>query len=159
MGLDMYLFKRHKDASNEANEQMGYWRKANSIHNWFETTLGEDTNCNPVEVDISDLHRLRQSCKDILEVIQIINFEEDWFKEASNMIEHFFAMELFTPEIKEIVVDMAEDLILSPTSGFFFGGTEIDEYYFRNLLDTIFIIDKIDEWHSNEDIYIYESWW
>ena len=33
MGLDMCLFKRHLTKPNEESIEVGYWRKANQIHN------------------------------------------------------------------------------------------------------------------------------
>ena len=56
--------------------------------------------------------------------------------------------------------DLAEELL--PTqSGFFFGGTEYDEYYFDDLKNTIDIINKIiklTEENNNVDLYYRSSW-
>lgn len=49
----------------------------------------------------------------------------------------------------------AEEL-LPPSSGFFFGGTDIDSYYFDVLEATINILDDLGEGH---DRYYYQSSW
>lgn len=56
--------------------------------------------------------------------------------------------------------DLAEEEL--PTqSGFFFGGTEIDDYYFSDLQDTVEMIDKI---LANPELaqdcdFEYHAWW
>jgi hypothetical protein len=95
MGLDMYLSKktyvqnwdhhtpeeRHEvivkrggklvesikpERVSYIEEQVGYWRKANHIHNWFVQNVqnGED-NCKPYYVDIADLMNLLDMCKQV----------------------------------------------------------------------------------------------
>ena len=55
--------------------------------------------------------------------------------------------------------DLAEDL-LPTSSGFFFGGTDYDEWYFEDLEETIKMLEQILEEtdFENEDVYYYE-WW
>ena len=47
--------------------EVGYWRKANQIHNWFVQNCanGED-DCRPVEVPVSKLEQLLEECKMVL---------------------------------------------------------------------------------------------
>lgn len=49
---------------------------------------------------------------------------------------------------------------LPPRQGFFFGSYEIDEYYFRDLEDTLDILNKIFENPKHElwDLYYHSSW-
>jgi uncharacterized protein YneR len=92
MGLDMYLYAKKyvggwahtKDTSEfdklarlypivevtedspsiEIQFTVGYWRKANAIHNWFvkEVQGGKD-ECVPHYVERSQLEQLRDNCK------------------------------------------------------------------------------------------------
>ena len=66
MGLDMHLYAKNKN-TGEATE-VGYWRKANQIHNFFITDLakGED-DCKPIPVTREDLINLRYECTRVLE--------------------------------------------------------------------------------------------
>ena len=92
MGLDMYLYAKkyisgwsHQDDTSEfdrlkalypqveISEQspsmeisfnVGYWRKANAIHNWFvENVQGGDDNCKPYYVSVDDLTALKEACQ------------------------------------------------------------------------------------------------
>ncbi len=47
---------------------VGYWRKANQIHNWFVTNVqnGED-DCKTYEVDREQLEELKNLCDEVLE--------------------------------------------------------------------------------------------
>lgn len=103
--------------------KVGYWRKANQIHNWFVQNVqsGED-NCAEYYVDRDKLIELRDICKTVLA-------EKD-----------------------------KADEVLPPQSGFFFGSTEIDEWYWQDIESTIEIIDKClemdDKW-----CFKYQSSW
>ena len=51
--------------------------------------------------------------------------------------------------------------LLPCISGFFFGGTEYDEYYFGDLLETIKMIEPVvddDETWQHNDFYYQSSW-
>jgi hypothetical protein len=98
MGLDMYLFRNE----NGRNVEVGYWRKANAIHNWFVQ------NC---QKGIDECQEARVSVNKVLAAAKNGDFS------------------------------LAEDML--PTqSGFFFGGTDYDEYYIQDLESTLEILDK-----------------
>lgn len=99
-------------------EQVGYWRKANQIHNWFVQNVqdGED-NCAEYYVSLDQLKQLRETC------------------------------------ITALVTKNAE--LIPPTEGFFFGSTEIDQFYWDDLKDTVEILADLDE---NADYYYNASW-
>lgn len=96
MGLDMYLYlskytakhfnDKNKDnfyppelkkleekhlkynfLSKQEKYQIGYWRKANAIHNFFieQCARGED-NCQPVYVEFDKLLDLKERCEKVL---------------------------------------------------------------------------------------------
>ena len=96
----------------------------------------------------------------------------------ANQIREWFATHIGvdnckeSPLTKEILMDLRDDCIkvivnhnrakeLLPTSsGFFFGSTEYDDWYFKDLEDTVKMLDKIiheTDW-ENEEVYYYE-WW
>jgi hypothetical protein len=156
MGLDMYLSKKtyvkqweHKGEDNYQvevtqkgepvshikserisyiEEEVGYWRKSNQIHNWFVQNVqnGID-NCGTYFVGKEQLEELLQLCKQIL---------------ANNQL--------------------AEELLPS-ASGFFFGSTEYDEWYFNDLTHTVQIIESLlseqnERGYIDGDIYYHSSW-
>jgi len=147
MGLDMYLTKEiyiaarysHREVAGECKitirgtpvnidfnkietitMSVGYWRKANAIHNWFVQNCqdGED-NCEKFAVSTKQLIQLRELCKKAIET-----------EDAS---------------------------LLPPVGGFFFGNTEINEYYWQDLKDTIEILKDVQE--KDYDDYFYQSSW
>lgn len=154
MGLDMYLYAskytspaewRPEDERKKFNDllkaidgekfvdtdlpsivvdlKVGYWRKANQIHQWFVDNVqnGED-NCAEYYVDRAKLIELRDLCKLAL-------------KDKGK----------------------AEELL--PTqSGFFFGSTEIDEWYFQDVSLTVEIINKCLEMPDTWTFKYQSSW-
>lgn len=115
MGLDMYLYGK-KDNYNltdynigkiSIQVEVGYWRKANAIHQWFIDNVQQGVdNCATYAVGKEELEELKSLCEEVINKPEIANEK------------------------------------LPTQSGFFFGSTEYDEFYFNDLQDTIEIIDK-----------------
>ncbi len=75
MGLDMYLYGVTSNYNlhdyNLGNIKnfidIGYWRKANQIHNWFvENIQGNVDNCATYCVDENSLKELKSLCVEVL---------------------------------------------------------------------------------------------
>jgi hypothetical protein len=69
MGLDMYLYKRKSDQSNE----IAYWRKHNRLHGLFEKMWRKkfpnsknDFNCIDFHLDMEDLNKVESAIKNRL---------------------------------------------------------------------------------------------
>ena len=64
MGLDMYLERRN--SRTKSYENVGYWRKANQIHNWFVENVQEGIDdCNCYEVSEEQLKNLLDVCRKV----------------------------------------------------------------------------------------------
>lgn len=144
MGLDMYLkyrksFSGYEFAGNDPTEYNEivrtlalqemvtsdspfaevevtaiYWRKANAIHGWFVNELADGVDeCQPIRVPREKLVELRSLCFDALSI-----------PAGSNLQDHASS-------------------VLPPTGGFFFGSTEIDEWYVKDLEHTMSEIDRV----------------
>ena len=150
MGLDMYLSKKtyvkyweHNGDNNydvkvtKAGEptkidpkkvsyiveEVGYWRKANQIHQWFvDNVQGGVDDCRDAYVERDKLEELLNLCK-----------------------------------IVSIDKDKAEQL-LPTASGFFFGGTGYDEWYYEQINDTIEILEEALS-DDEADHFEYHSSW
>lgn len=49
------------------NVNIAYWRKANAIHQWFISHCADDVDdCQDITVYIEDLHKLKDTCEEIL---------------------------------------------------------------------------------------------
>lgn len=114
-----------KDKVVSIVEGVGYWRKANAIHNWFVTNVqeGED-DCKEYVVSISKLQELLETCKEVYKAKDTDTAEE------------------------------VADEKLPTTSGLFFGSTDYDEYYYQYIKDTIEILEGLNL-YNEENMYIY----
>lgn len=112
--------------------ELKYWRKANQIRQWFVDHIDEfepTSNCEYYEVS-----------KELLE-------------ELVSDIEY-----VLSGETEEERIDRASERI--PTSsGFFFGNTDYDEYYFLQLESTLEDLKEIlANWCDWYEVN-YSEWW
>jgi hypothetical protein len=169
MGLDMYLTATHycgggwdhakaeerqtfqrileavgldrSKAENSATVSVGigYWRKANAIHQWFvkEVQDGED-KCRPFPVEREKLMELKGLCERVLASCQLVagNVSAGTRYEPGKKAVRMYAA-------GEIVADPSAAIDLLPTgSGFFFGCTDYDEGYIADLRLTVEIVER-----------------
>lgn len=123
--------------SRQTNYEVGYWRKANQIHNWFMQNCARRDeydnpidDCRPIEITVDKLEKLLDDCKKVL-------------------TDHSLAKEL-----------------LPTADGFFFGSTAYDDYYLGQIEQTIEIIEPVLKFvkHKLEikdyawEVYYQASW-
>ena len=123
--------------SRQTNYEVGYWRKANQIHNWFMQNCARRDewdnpidDCSPIEITVDKLEKLLDACKKVL-------------------ADHSLA-----------------ETLLPTQSGFFFGSTEYDEYYFGEIERTIEIIEPVLKFAKHKleiedyvwEVYYRASW-
>lgn len=158
MGLDMYLSKRtyvknwdhmKPDERHEVSvtrggvataikperikyiiEEVAYWRKANAIHDWFVK------NCQGGVDECQEAYVSRENLEELLGVVTAI---------------------LDAPEGEERDKLAAETL--PPAAGFFFGSTEIDNWYYEDIESTKTILTEILAEPDDGDGFIYQSSW
>ena len=66
--LDAGEFVDPETPSVTVKFSVGYWRKANAIHNWFVNRVqGGEDDCGEYYVSREDLRLLKETCKQILE--------------------------------------------------------------------------------------------
>jgi hypothetical protein len=127
----------------EREVEAGYWRKANAIHKWFVDNVQDGTDdCGEYRVSIGHLKELRDTAK------QVLDEYREW---------------LAIPEDERDNEEPFEFGDRLPTqAGFFFGGTDYDEWYVRDLEITIEQLDRILAEHASHGDwidYIYQSSW
>ncbi len=109
-------------------EDVAYWRKFNALHNWFVS------NCQDGNDDCREYYVGSEKLKELLETL---NKVKEFKNDPTNK------------ELKEL---------LPTASGFFFGGTEYDKYYFDEVERTIGIIEGLMSEDNNGDYYYDSSW-
>lgn len=154
--LKMYMFHTKLENINYEYDslfkEIYYWRKANAIHQWFVDNIqnGND-DCEDYRVTQKDLQILIDTLKEVYN--SLCNKEMITKKVQDGSIEYE------TKVFKEEDLEIAKQLL--PTQeGFFFGGTQYDEYYFEDIKQTLNDLQIINECFDFENNYlIYGSSW
>jgi hypothetical protein len=120
VGLTLAEHPLPRSNSATVRVEVAYWRKANQIHQFFVELSGEDDNCQDIEVSREDLENLLSLCKQVLET-------------RDKTLE----------DLKEGEVVAGPEDILPTRSGFFFGSTDYDEYYYSDLEHTVQVLAMI----------------
>lgn len=162
-------------ASNRVDISLGvgYWRKANHIHNWFvENIQGGNDNCDDYDVTMEELGNLYDICMNILNKLNGWTFTikddcrekyENYTKKDGcefvntvtfdiNKLKDFYSGDLYMydrnldgddEEIGKLIDYCNENL--PHRDGCFFGGQNFDWWYFHDIIKTVLIIDKVRE--------------
>lgn len=138
-------------------EQVGDWRKANAIHQWFIKNVQKGVDdCGEYYVDEENLKKLLTDCKEVLSSITLLNgvvhVGSQMTPETDGQMEPIF-------EDGKIIddSDIAEQ-ILPTQSGFFFGSTDYDEWYVKDLKDTVKIVEQVLKEITEGEFYYSSSW-
>ena len=156
-GKTLKFYTAHARYGNRIIEEVGYWRKANQIHNWFVEHVqdGEDDCRYHNEVTKDDLEELLDLCEKIKSIAVM--------ESAPATTGYSYTSGKATPIYEDgaLIVNAEEiEALLPCTSGFFFGSCDYDSYYMQNIEDTIDIITKVLETTDFETqmIYYISSW-
>lgn len=150
MGLDMYLHKR------------------TYVKNWDHQTPEEKH-----QITIKKGGKVRNDIqsKRISEIVEEVgywrkfNALDNWFvKNCQGGVDECQESYVSTEKLKELLESLKAVVadknnatkVLPTTSGFFFGGTEYDEYYFKEVKDTIKLLEKLIK--EDGDFYYRASW-
>jgi hypothetical protein len=162
MTADMYHLPSTEYAGGSVSKCVGYWRKANAIHGWFVRELAEGVDkCQRIEVSMADLLRLRDECvRALANRDQAIPGKEETITingEAQNIAE--VILNEWANQSMRTGVQVLDDDPLAPTEGFFFGGTERDEWYYNQLEQTVELINALRACDSDLYSYYYQASW
>ena len=163
MGLDMYLIRKRKNIKEAIenydwypDDEIAYWRKANQIHKWFVDNIQDgNDDCGYYEVKKEDLQELVDICNRIIRETKLIDgkvLSREYYENGEHIKEY---------EIGKVIDNqkLCEELLPSQ-SGFFFGGTDYDEWYFNDIEYTknrLEAIIQLLEWDLY-DVYYGSSW-
>jgi hypothetical protein len=137
---------------SEITEEIGYWRKANAIHNWFVKHCQEgNDDCGEYWVSRDKLLELKADCESVLDSLKdapkgTIEVACGWSNGET----------MYTTKEVYLTDTLAEDK-LPPVDGFFFGSSDIDDWYISDLKNTIEIIDEALS-EDRGQIYYQSSW-
>lgn len=119
--------------------------------NWLATDRQGEVDRSEDDFDNIQYHRKFNALEGFMQDI--------WYREG-NATEFNCELLPITPEILDELEAKIKKDQLDPQSGFFFGSTDKDEYYWRevnNLTDVV--IPKVRELLSEGKQVFYTSWW
>ena len=134
-------------------EEVAYWRKFNALHNWFVQNCADGVDdCRQMYVDRVKIQELVDTLKEVKASLdksgkKVVKIETGWAN-GEKMYED-----------GEVYADTKVADELFPTqSGFFFGGTEYDQYYYNDLVETLAVFEGLLDNDSGADYYYQASW-
>ena len=150
--------KKHEYPNKAIKEEIGYWRKANEIHDWFVEHVQDGVDdCNyHDEVTEEVLEDLLSTCQKVLDSCEMVNGK---IKNGYTLDKN--GKKIPFMEDGKYVKDPSVAMELLPTtSGFFFGSTDYDEWYVNDIENTIEICKKALETtdFETQQIFYVSSW-
>jgi len=134
-------------------EVVAYWRKFNALHNWIVDNCAEGRDeCQEIYISQNDMENLLNALKEAKNVLDRASMKKATIQTGWDTNgDTFTDIDVYDceDEIKEI---------LPPASGFFFGSTQIDEYYKSEVERTIEIIDTLLREDTEGDFFYQASW-
>jgi len=101
---------KHSDSGATIAINVGYWRKANAIHDWFVNNVqdGED-NCREYRVTTEQLQELRGLCEQVLadpdQAPDLLPTQAGFFFGGIDYDEYYFECVKQTKEIMDNILD------------------------------------------------------
>lgn len=129
------------------------WRKSNQIHKWFvDNVQGGVDDCDTYTVATDQLKELLDLCNQVLKILDEVkyNIDNDDDYDDDTIA---FALDKLSPDNLAILDG------LHPQAGFFFGSTEIDEWYYRDVKYTVDALSDLDFEDNVYTTYTYTSSW
>src|SRR3982751_6350886 len=131
MGLDMYLSKKIYLGANYEH---------NNVQGKIELTQGKDNK--PVSINLKKVTYIIESAAYWRKANAIHNWFVENVQDGTDDCGYYYAE---ASKLKELIAECKKVLaskdnaaeLLPTTSGFFFGGTDYDEWYFQSMEDTI----------------------
>lgn len=165
---DMDLLPSAEYGSATVTKCVGYWRKANAIHGWIVRNLADGIDeCQRIDMGREDIVNLRDVCvKALNNRHEALPIKEPKSKVIKDTGDENSIVDSITNAIKQEslkkheAVALADPLELEPTAGFFFGGTEKDEYYYADIERTVDTLNSLLAGTVGEDYrFYYQASW
>jgi hypothetical protein len=156
MGLDMYLSKKRRGTKEV--EEIAYWRKANHIHQWFvENIQGGEDDCREYRVSRGQLQTLLETVNTVLQASVLIPGKVTNGYSIS-MAGSSYVETPILEDGKRIADPSVAQALLPTQEGFFFGGTDYDEYYYADLEHTRDALTAALAQQDDSDFCYQSSW-
>jgi hypothetical protein len=139
------------------DEEVITWRKSNQIHHWFvENVQNGNDDCHNYYVSRDQLKQLLDICKKVIDASELVpgRVSNGYTFNAQT------GEKVYSQEAGRIINNPTVAQRLLPTqSGFFFGSTDYDQWYFGDLKETLTVLEKELASGNVRDHYEYWSSW
>lgn len=149
MGLDMFLKRK-------------VFIGAEYEHRKVSGSIDITINGVSLPINFNKISYVEESAGYWRKANQIHNWFVTHVQEGKDNCEEYYVTREQLTELRNLCLQVLETKntkLLQPVEGFFFGGTNIDEYYFKELEYTVDIINKLDLINDNVGEYYYKSSW
>ncbi len=148
MGLDMYFKKR-------------IYVGANYEHRNVKGTIDITAEGKSIPIKLNRVSEIIEQIGYLRKANAIHNWIVENCQEGRDECQETYMGTEKVEKLLKICKEVQEDhskaaTLLPPTSGFFFGGTELDEWYFEQIDETVKILE--DALTEDGDIYYRSSW-
>lgn len=160
-GKDLYEVgmnnARHNFLSKETKYQIGYWRKFNALHHYFEERYEADDLLRGVYLGKSEI-------EDIIDILVKVKLDLNTCNKSKKQIKVGWHKDengkmVETKETIEVYDSKVAMELLPPGEGFFYGSQELDEWYKQDIEYSIELFVKALELKNKDyDIYYDASW-
>ena len=151
--------------------EAAYWRKVNAVHRWFvHTVQGGEDDCRLSLVHADDLRALRSRAQ----LIWLAHADTEGlpFRSLSPELVHQYTQCVLddgAPMRERLLAARALEtqesgtmarILLPPQSGVFFGSTDVDRWYYSDLVGTIKQLKDVlntTDW-DHEVVFYHSSW-
>lgn len=136
-------------------KQVAYWRKANAIHKWIYDNCAKEEQQDYEEIEVS-----KEKVEELINVCSLVLKDLKTCEKGTTKICTGWSNGEDVYETIEIYKSKVAEELLPTQSGFFFGGTEYDEWYKEDLEDTIKQLEQVlrETDFENEELYYYASY-
>ena len=142
-------------------QEVIYWRKANAIHQWFVDNIQDGSDdMEYYEVSKEQIEELRDVCAEVMSVIELEDGKVSCgYSFKQNEDGEWERVDFW--EDGKIVKNPNEVAEILPTqSGFFFGCTDYDQYYYEYIKRTLAELNKLlKETDFEKEYLVYTSSW
>lgn len=147
---------KKKYGHEDVSDGIAYWRKANAIHKWFVDNCGDGFDeCQLMEVSKEQLEILLFTTQKVKDSCVLVKGK------IKNGYRYVDGKEVPIMEDGYYIENPSVAIKLLPcTDGFFFGSTEYNQWYYKDLEDTIKQITEILETTDFDNEYVsYQASW
>lgn len=151
-------YKYFEKIDKRFDYDIGYMRKANEIHKYIIDNFGGGVdNCTPIELSKENIIQLQNVVKKLICECKLIkgNVINGYsYNDKGDMTPNYEKGYIMKKDSQKLANEL-----LPTCDGFFFGGTNYDQWYFEDLLEFYNIANELLKVDTNKYYIYYKASW